>query len=90
MSFLVLSVACRFVLLKFQAGAPMSGIAALAAAAAATQKISTSVSGLSGVTSTHMGGIKVVNPTIVSPSGIKMTQVQGALKGELISCCDRY
>ncbi|XP_064633755.1 host cell factor 1-like isoform X2 [Lineus longissimus] len=61
-------------------GAPMSGIAALAAAAAATQKISTSVT---GVTSTQMGGIRVVNPTIVSPSGVRMTQVQGALKGAL-------
>ena len=44
----------------------MSGIAALAAAAAATQKITTPTS-----------GVKVVTPTIVTPSGIKVTPVQG-------------
>jgi hypothetical protein len=50
----------------------MSGIAALAAAAAATQKITTTVAA-----PTSISGIKVVTPTIVTPSGIKVTPVPG-------------
>lgn len=50
----------------------MTGIAALAAAAAATQKIpGTTVS-----TNPQVSGIKVVTPTIVTPSGMKVTPVQ--------------
>lgn len=52
----------------------MSGIAALAAAAAATQKINTSSA---GSTTTPVSGIKVVTPTIVTPSGVKVTPVPG-------------
>jgi len=51
----------------------MSGIAALAAAAAATQKINTTAAS----TTTPASGIKVVTPTIVTPSGIKVTPVPG-------------
>ncbi len=50
----------------------MSGIAALAAAAAATQKITTNQPG-----ATPTSGVKVVTPTIVTPPGIKVTPVQG-------------
>ena len=51
----------------------MTGIAALAAAAAATQKIP-------GTIQTHTAtqptaGIKVVTPTIVTPQGVKVTPV---------------
>ncbi|XP_046552759.1 host cell factor 1-like [Haliotis rubra] len=56
----------------------MTGIAALAAAAAATQKIP----GTTGATTTPMSGIKVVTPTIVTPSGVK---VQGKLQGTTLS-----
>ena len=54
----------------------ISGIAALAAAAAATQKITTG-----GATPTittvaqSVPGVKVVTPTIVSPSTIKVSPV---------------
>lgn len=69
-------------LLQTQSGqGQMSGIAALAAAAAATQKITTSQPG--GV-STPTSGVKVVTPTIVTPSGIKVTPVQGRPGGCLI------
>ena len=51
----------------------MSGIAALAAAAAATQKINTTA----GATTTPVSGIKVVTPTVVSSSGVKVTPVTG-------------
>ncbi len=53
----------------------MSGIAALAAAAAATQKITTTQGSVPTTPTTP--GIKVVTPTIVTPSGIKVTPVQG-------------
>ncbi|XP_071081803.1 host cell factor 1-like isoform X2 [Haliotis cracherodii] len=56
----------------------MTGIAALAAAAAATQKIP----GTTGATTTPMSGIKVVTPTIVTPTGVK---VQGKLQGTTLS-----
>ena len=49
----------------------MTGIAALAAAAAATQKIQ----GASQTTTTPVSGIKVVTPTIVTPQGVKVTPV---------------
>lgn len=52
----------------------MSGIAALAAAAAATQKITTNQP---GTATTASSGVKVVTPTIVTPSGIKVTPLQG-------------
>ena len=52
----------------------MSGIAALAAAAAATQKITTNQP---GTATTASSGVKVMTPTIVTPSGIKVTPVQG-------------
>ena len=55
----------------------MSGIAALAAAAAATQKIP----GTAGVTTTPVSGIKVVTPTIVTPGGVKVT-VPGTRQGQ--------
>ena len=61
-----------------QAGGQMSGIAALAAAAAATQKIP----GTAGVTTTPVSGIKVVTPTIVTPGGVKVTPVSGARQGQ--------
>ena len=60
-----------------QAGGQMSGIAALAAAAAATQKIP----GTAGVTTTPVSGIKVVTPTIVTPGGVKVT-VPGTRQGQ--------
>jgi hypothetical protein len=50
----------------------MTGIAALAAAAAATQKIPGTTVG----TNPQVSGIKVVTPTIVTPSGMKVTSVQ--------------
>lgn len=51
----------------------MSGIAALAAAAAATPKINTP----GGAQAVGQGGIKVVTPTIVTPQGVRVTPVQG-------------
>jgi len=48
----------------------MSGIAALAAAAAATPRINTPSTASSP-------GIKVVTPTIVTPQGVRVTPVQG-------------
>ena len=45
----------------------MTGIAALAAAAAATPKINTNTP----------GGIKVVTPTVVTPQGVRVTPVRG-------------
>lgn len=59
----------------------MTGIAALAAAAAATQKIP----GTSGVTTTPVSGIKVVTPTIVT-QGVKVTPVQGKIQGQQGGC----
>ena len=59
----------------------MSGIAALAAAAAATQKINTTA----GVTTTPVSGIKVVTPTVVSPSGVKVTPVSGRTSELVVS-----
>ncbi|XP_076099763.1 host cell factor 1-like isoform X2 [Mytilus galloprovincialis] len=54
----------------------MTGIAALAAAAAATQKIpGTTVS----TGTPNVSGIKVVTPTIVTPSGMKVTPVQSRI-----------
>lgn len=62
------------------AGGQMTGIAALAAAAAATQKIP----GTTGATTTPVSGIKVVTPSIVT-SGMKMTNVQGKqIAGQII------
>ncbi|XP_025107654.1 host cell factor 1-like isoform X2 [Pomacea canaliculata] len=60
-------------------GSQMTGIAALAAAAAATQKIP----GTSGVTTTPVSGIKVVTPTIVT-QGVKVTPVQGKIQGQQV------
>ncbi|KAK7102658.1 hypothetical protein V1264_020848 [Littorina saxatilis] len=60
-------------------GGQMSGIAALAAAAAATQKIP----GTAGVTTTPVSGIKVVTPTIVTPGGVKVTSMPGARQGHV-------
>ncbi|GFO44057.1 host cell factor [Plakobranchus ocellatus] len=54
----------------------MSGIAALAAAAAATQKIPGTPA---SATSTPSSGIKVVTPTIVTPGGVKVTPVGAKL-----------
>lgn len=55
--------------LKCQSGNQMSGIQALAAAAAATQKIT-------GTTTTpSTSAIKVVTPTIVTPTGVKVTPI---------------
>lgn len=55
--------------LLFQTGNQMSGIQALAAAAAATQKIT-------GTTTTpSTSAIKVVTPTIVTPTGVKVTPI---------------
>ena len=59
----------------------MSGIAALAAAAAATQKINTTA----GVTTTPVSGIKVVTPTVVSSSGVKVTPVSGRTSELVVS-----
>ena len=59
----------------------MTGIAALAAAAAATQKITGTTSGTT--TSTPVSGIKVVTPTIVTPQGMKVTPIQ-KMAGKLI------
>ncbi|RUS85108.1 hypothetical protein EGW08_007113, partial [Elysia chlorotica] len=56
----------------------MSGIAALAAAAAATQKIPGTPA---SATSTPASGIKVVTPTIVTPGGVKVTPVGAKLSG---------
>ena len=56
-----------------QGGQQMSGIAALAAAAAATQKITTTTASATPAVS----GIKVVTPTIMTPSGVKVTPVPG-------------
>ena len=53
----------------------MTGIAALAAAAAATQKITTAASPSVTTLSSPHSGVKVVTPTIVTPSGIKVTPV---------------
>lgn len=61
-------------------GGQMTGIAALAAAAAATQKMP----GTPGVTTTPVSSIKVVSPSTF-PSGMKMTNVQGKqIAGQLI------
>lgn len=61
----------------------MTGIAALAAAAAATQKIpGTTVS----TGTPNVSGIKVVTPTIVTPSGMKVTPVQSRIgKSDVIN-----
>ena len=56
----------------------MSGIAALAAAAAATQKIPGTHA---SATTTPASGIKVVTPTIVTPGGMKVTPVGTRLPG---------
>lgn len=56
----------------------MTGIAALAAAAAATQKIP----GTAGVTTIPVSGIKVVTPTIVTPTGVKVTPIPGKIQGQ--------
>ena len=55
----------------------MSGIAALAAAAVASKKIDTTagMTTTSSTTTTAMSGIKVVTPTVVTPSSIKVTPV---------------
>ena len=54
----------------------MSGIAALAAAAAATSKMNTvGVSSAAVGTPSSAGAIKVVTPTLVKPAGIKVTPV---------------
>ncbi|XP_074645021.1 host cell factor 1-like [Tubulanus polymorphus] len=66
-------------------GSGMSGIAALAAAAAATQKITTNASTTPTSTLTSLSsGIKVVTPTIVTPSGIKVAPVQGSQTGQAV------
>ena len=65
-----------FVLLQSGASGQMSGIAALAAAAAQTSKISTPGSVVSSQPGTPAGGIKVVTPSLMQ-SGIKVTQVPG-------------
>lgn len=52
----------------------MTGIAALAAAAAATQKIPGTTQQQTN-TATVTSGIKVVTPTIVTPQGVKVTPV---------------
>ncbi|KAL3851844.1 hypothetical protein ACJMK2_015546, partial [Sinanodonta woodiana] len=57
-------------------GGQMTGIAALAAAAAATQKIQ----GKTQTTNTPSSGIKVVTPTVVTPTGVKVTPVQGKVQ----------
>lgn len=51
----------------------MTGIAALAAAAAATQKIQGTSQQPSATT--PVSSIKVVTPTIVTPQGVKVTPV---------------
>ena len=51
----------------------MSGIAALAAAAAATSKMNTPGS----ISQAGIPGIKVVTPSIMTQSGIKVTPVPG-------------
>ncbi|XP_069142233.1 host cell factor 1-like [Argopecten irradians] len=61
-------------------GGQMTGIAALAAAAAATQKIP----GTSSTTTTPVSGIKVVTPTIVTPQGVKVTPVPGKLATQTV------
>ena len=54
----------------------MSGIAALAAAAAATQKIPGA-----GVTTTPVSGIKVVSPAgVVTPGGVRVASVPGGVR----------
>lgn len=63
-----------------QTAGNMSGIAALAAAAAATQKIPGT---LGSATTTPASGIKVVTPTIVTPGGVKVTPVTGKLPGKI-------
>ncbi|KAI8781935.1 host cell factor isoform X1 [Biomphalaria glabrata] len=60
----------------------MSGIAALAAAAAATQKIAGT---MASATTTPASGIKVVTPTIVTPGGVKVTPVTGKLPTNTIA-----
>ncbi|XP_012935756.1 host cell factor 1 isoform X3 [Aplysia californica] len=60
----------------------MSGIAALAAAAAATQKIPGTPA---SATTTPASGIKVVTPTIVTPGGMKVTPVAGKLPGSTLA-----
>ena len=54
----------------------MSGIAALAAAAAQTSKITTLGSTAASQAGSAAGAIKVVTPSLV-PQGIKVTQVPG-------------
>ena len=51
----------------------MTGIAALAAAAAATQKIQGTSQ--QQTATTPVSSIKVVTPTIVTPQGVKVTPV---------------
>ncbi|XP_059090898.1 host cell factor-like [Tigriopus californicus] len=57
----------------------MSGIAALAAAAAATSKITTSLSGASTITTASGQAIKLIQQggNLVTAQGMKMTPVQG-------------
>ena len=61
----------------------MSGIAALAAAAAQTSKITTLGSTAASQAGTAAGGIKVVTPSLV-PQGIKVTQVPGRQRSMLL------
>ena len=59
----------------------MSGIAALAAAAAATQKLTTGTPGMVSPITTVTGTtprLKILQqPTIVTPQGVRVTPVQG-------------
>ena len=80
-----------FLIYFFSQGTPvsssgqMTGIAALAAAAAATPRITTAASPSMNTLSTHHSGIKVVTPTIMTPSGIKVTPVGNKI-GECSLC----
>ncbi|KAK3102343.1 hypothetical protein FSP39_010640 [Pinctada imbricata] len=71
------------------AGGQMTGIAALAAAAAATQKIpgtpTTIAANQTTVATTQAAGIKVVTPTIVTPTGVKVTPVGNRLQSTTLS-----
>ncbi|XP_052284888.1 host cell factor 1-like isoform X2 [Dreissena polymorpha] len=61
----------------------MTGIAALAAAAAATQKIPGHSQQV--VTTAQGTGIRVVTPTIVTPQGVKVTPVNRQISGTAIN-----
>ncbi|XP_052780267.1 host cell factor 1-like isoform X2 [Mya arenaria] len=61
----------------------MTGIAALAAAAAATQKIPGTTQ--QQVLTSQNSGIKVVTPTIVTPQGMKVTPVSRQISGTTFS-----